>query len=45
MMHDLHHHKGAVISLKFTTDTLVTGSSVSGYKPPYLNFEVLIFLL
>ena len=32
VMNDLLHHKGPVDSLKFTTDTLVTGSGVSGYK-------------
>ena len=32
VMSDLLHHKGTVLSLKFTTDTLVTGSGVSGYK-------------
>ena len=32
MMNDLLHHKGKVHSLKFTTDTLVTGSGVSGCR-------------
>ena len=32
MINDLHHHTGIVHSLKFTADTLVTGSFVSGYK-------------
>ena len=32
VMNDLLHHTGVVLSLKFTTDTLVTGSGVSGYK-------------
>ena len=30
-----------VCSLKFTKDTLVTGSRVSGYKMSQLHFEVL----
>ena len=30
VINDLLHHKGIVKSLKFTTDTLVTGSDVSG---------------
>ena len=31
VINDLHHHEGPVNSLKFTTDTLVTGSDVSGF--------------
>ena len=32
MMNDLHCHIGAVSSLNFTTDTLVTCSEVSGCR-------------
>ena len=39
VINDLLHHKRAVLSLKFATDTLVTGSDVSGCTK--LHFEVL----
>ena len=43
MINDLHHHKGQVRSLKFTMDTLVTGSGVSaiGAELLQLHFEAL----
>ena len=44
VMNDLLHHKAAVKSLKFTTDTLVTGSDVSGCKTATPAFEVLLIV-
>ena len=39
LIEDLFHHSDMVTSLKFTTDTLVTGSDVSEYKLPQLYLK------
>ena len=43
VINDLRHHTDVVRSLKFTTDTLVTGSDVRGYKTATVAFPLRLY--